>query len=86
MDISEAESLCNRLTEKINAIHDHKVLVAHHPLLLASLQTLGKLAQKFNHLSNTVTTCLRDFLVNPSPILNKLNKYSSASRSTKAGE
>lgn len=52
-------------------------------------QTLGKLAEKFVLLSNTVVVALRDFLVNPSPILNKLNKYShgsgSAEKTTKAG-
>ena len=36
-DESEAESLCSRLTEKINAVHEHRVLIAHHPLLIASL-------------------------------------------------
>ena len=37
MDETEAESLCSRLTEKINAVHEHRMLIAHHPLLLASL-------------------------------------------------
>ena len=37
-DDSEAESLCTRLTGKINTVHEHRLLVAHHPLLLVALQ------------------------------------------------
>ena len=39
------------------------------------LQALGKLAIKFPVLTPTMVSSLRDFLVSPSPILSKLNKY-----------
>jgi hypothetical protein len=34
----DADKLCVKLTEKISANYDHHVLMAHHPLLLASIQ------------------------------------------------
>ena len=42
-------------------------------------QTLGKLAEMFPILATSVVETLRDFLVQPSPVLNKLNKYRAAS-------
>jgi len=85
-DESEAESLCSRLQEKISAVHEHKVLLAQNPLLIASLKIMGQLAEKFPILASQVMTSLRDFLVNPSPILNKLSKYTSSNdRITKVG-
>ena len=38
LSVAEAESLCSRLTEKIKANHECKVLIAQQPLLLAVLQ------------------------------------------------
>ncbi|XP_078336365.1 phosphatidylinositol 4-kinase alpha-like [Crassostrea virginica] len=73
----EAESLCLRLTEKISTNPDRKLLLSHTPLLLVALESLGKLANKFPNLAWTMCTTLRDFLVSPSPILSKLNKYAS---------
>lgn len=35
---SEAESLCNRLTEKANVPHGHRLVLAHMPLLLVCLE------------------------------------------------
>ncbi|XP_064651813.1 phosphatidylinositol 4-kinase alpha-like isoform X3 [Lineus longissimus] len=80
-DESDAESLCSRLTERINTGPERRLLMAHHPLLMVSLEALGKLAEKFPILSGPMVEALRDFLVNPSPILNKLNKYASANTS-----
>lgn len=40
-------------------------------------QSLGKLSNKFPNLAWTMCCTLRDFLVSPSPILSKLNKYAT---------
>ncbi|RUS74514.1 hypothetical protein EGW08_017721 [Elysia chlorotica] len=73
---SEAEHLCVKLTERISSNTERRLLLSHTPLLLASLEALGKMAVKFPTLSNAMVASLRDFLVSPSPILSKLNKYS----------
>ncbi|CAB3245856.1 unnamed protein product [Arctia plantaginis] len=73
-DETGADSLCGRLTEKINSNHNHKLILAHMPLLMVCLEGLGKLATKFPSIANTSIYCLRDFLVTPSPILFKLHK------------
>ncbi|CAG2245012.1 PI4KA [Mytilus edulis] len=75
---SEAENLCIKLTEKISTNTDRKFLLAHTPLLLVALEALGKLAVKFPVLASSMCTSLREFLVMPSPILSKLNKYATS--------
>ena len=50
-------------------------LTFHCILFSFILQALGKLAIKFPILTPTMVSSLRDFLVSPSPILSKLNKY-----------
>ncbi|XP_059147060.1 phosphatidylinositol 4-kinase alpha-like [Physella acuta] len=72
---SEAENLCVKLTERISTNTERRLLLSHTPLLLASLEALGKMAVKFPNLANAMVASLRDFLVSPSPILSKLNKY-----------
>uniref|UniRef100_A0A2C9JIA0 1-phosphatidylinositol 4-kinase n=1 Tax=Biomphalaria glabrata TaxID=6526 RepID=A0A2C9JIA0_BIOGL len=72
---SEAEHLCVKLTERISTNTEKRLLLSHTPLLLASLEALGKMAVKFPNLANAMVASLRDFLVSPSPILSKLNKY-----------
>ena len=67
-------SLCNALTEKINSFPGHKLAISHYPLLVVCLNGLGELAQKFPNLAEDIIALLRDFLVNPSPILFKLGK------------
>eukprot|EP00106_Octopus_bimaculoides_P007153 XP_014774595.1 PREDICTED: phosphatidylinositol 4-kinase alpha-like isoform X3 [Octopus bimaculoides] len=76
-DDSEAENLCLRLTEKINSITDKKLLLMHMPLQMVSLEALGKLATKFPCLASTMLASLREYLVIPSPVLSKLNKYAT---------
>ncbi|XP_025837646.1 phosphatidylinositol 4-kinase alpha [Agrilus planipennis] len=76
-DETGADSLCCRLTEKINSNHGHKLILAHMPLLMVCLEGLGKLAQKFPNISSTSIYCLRDFLITPSPILSKLHRQST---------
>ncbi|XP_015600220.1 phosphatidylinositol 4-kinase alpha isoform X2 [Cephus cinctus] len=73
-DETGADSLCGRLTEKINSNHGHRLVLAHMPLLMVCLEGLGKLAQKFPNIATTSIYYLRDFLVTPSPILVKLHR------------
>uniref|UniRef100_T1J2J9 Thymidine kinase, cytosolic n=1 Tax=Strigamia maritima TaxID=126957 RepID=T1J2J9_STRMM len=72
-DETGADSLCSRLTEKINSSHGQKLVLAHMPLLLVCLEGLGKLAVEFPNISHLSITPLRDFLVAPSPILLRLH-------------
>ena len=69
-----ADSLCTRLTDKINSSHGHKLVMAHLPLLFVCLDGLGKLAEKFPTIADTCISSLRDFLILPSPLLLKLNR------------
>lgn len=48
------------------------------PLLMVCLEGLGKLAEKFPNIAGTSISYLRDFLVDPSPILTKLYQQAQA--------
>ncbi|KAF5285106.1 hypothetical protein FQA39_LY16795 [Lamprigera yunnana] len=72
-----ADSLCGRLTEKINSNNGHRLILAHMPLLIVCLEGLGKLALKFPNIASTSIYCLRDFLITPSPILLKLHQQAN---------
>jgi len=48
-------------------------MLDHMPLLMVCLEGLGKLAKKFPGIAGTSISYLRDFLVDPSPILAKLH-------------
>jgi phosphatidylinositol 4-kinase len=77
MEETTAESVLNRLADKIHSKNtSHHLIVAHLPLLLVCLRALGQLAGKFPHLASSVIVCLRDFLVNPSPIILRLHHQS----------
>jgi len=56
----------------------HLVLNSINPTVLC-FQSLGKLAVRFPLLASSMISSLRDFLVTPSPILSKLNKYANPS-------
>ncbi|CAG7786962.1 unnamed protein product, partial [Allacma fusca] len=71
-DETGADSLCSRLNEKINDIHANKLALAHMPLLVVCLQGLGGLATKFPTIASSSIQYLKEFLVNPSPILVRL--------------
>ncbi|EAT48811.1 AAEL000194-PA [Aedes aegypti] len=77
-DETEADKLCSRLYQKLNSVLGHKVVMDHMPLLMVCLEGLGKLAQKFPNIAGTSISYLRDFLVDPSPILTKLHAQSQA--------
>ncbi|KAH8303925.1 hypothetical protein KR044_012424, partial [Drosophila immigrans] len=71
----EADKLCGRLSQKLNLVLSHKIVMDHMPLLMVCLEGLGKLAQKFPNIAGTSISYLRDFLVDPSPILGKLHAH-----------
>ncbi|XP_067636083.1 phosphatidylinositol 4-kinase alpha isoform X2 [Eurosta solidaginis] len=75
-DETEADKLCGRLSQKLNSVLSHKIVLDHMPLLMVCLEGLGKLAKKFPNIAGTSISYLRDFLVDPSPILAKLHAYS----------
>ncbi|CAD7087007.1 unnamed protein product [Hermetia illucens] len=72
-DETEADTLCGRLYQKLNSVLSQKLVLDHMPLLMVCLEGLGKLAQKFPNIAGTSICYLRDFLVDPSPILAKLH-------------
>lgn len=77
-DETEADKLCTRLYQKLCTALGHKVVVDHMPLLMVCLEGLGKLAKKFPNIAGTSIAYLRDFLVDPSPILTKLHSLAVA--------
>lgn len=47
------------------------------PLLMVCLEGLGKLAQTFPNIASTSIICLREFLIEPSPILSTLHRQAN---------
>ncbi|XP_078675528.1 phosphatidylinositol 4-kinase alpha-like isoform X1 [Branchiostoma floridae x Branchiostoma belcheri] len=68
------DALCSRLQEKLNTSTSSKLVVLHMPLLLCCLQGLGSLAEKFPGNTYNILNILRDFLINPSPLVMKLHR------------
>ncbi|XP_055694049.1 phosphatidylinositol 4-kinase alpha [Lutzomyia longipalpis] len=77
-DETGADKLCGRLYQKLNSVLNHKLVMDHMPLLMVCLEGLGKLAQKCPNIAGTSVSYLRDFLVNPSPILANLYAFTCA--------
>lgn len=84
LDDSTAESVLKHLDKKIKSRDDNQLIMAHLPILLVCLRALGQLADKFAHLTNNVIEYLRDFLVDPSPILLTLYYQSQQDSMTQA--
>lgn len=67
-----ADNLCLRIADKINASHGHRLVITQFPVFLACLNGIGYLVQKFPVIAVSCISVLREFLINPSPILLKL--------------
>ncbi|KAF6031162.1 hypothetical protein EB796_010520 [Bugula neritina] len=76
-DESDAEEvLLHRIAEKINGNHNLKYILLQLPLVVTCIEMLGAMAEKFPGLANAIVTTLREFLVSPSPIIDRLNRHS----------
>ena len=71
-DEMSADNLCSRISEKLNASHGHRLVITQLPILLASINGIGYLVQKFPVIAVNCISVLRSFLIVPSPILLKL--------------
>lgn len=67
-------SLCSELADKINLSHGHKSPITQSPLVVACLDSLGRLSQKYPPIAEDSVPFLREFLLNPSPILLRLSR------------
>ncbi|XP_017495017.1 PREDICTED: phosphatidylinositol 4-kinase alpha-like, partial [Rhagoletis zephyria] len=67
-----ADNLCQRIAEKINTGHGHRLVITQLPIFLACLNGVGYLVQKFPIIAVSGITVLRNFLTTPSPVLLKL--------------
>eukprot|EP00095_Tigriopus_kingsejongensis_P007429 maker-scaffold443_size169656-snap-gene-0.12 protein:Tk07429 transcript:maker-scaffold443_size169656-snap-gene-0.12-mRNA-1 annotation:"phosphatidylinositol 4-kinase alpha isoform x1" len=72
---SGADNLVTKLTDKINSSNNHKLILAHLPLIMVCIEGLGKLAEKFPMLAKQSSDCLREFLANPSKLLIRLSRH-----------
>eukprot|EP00094_Tigriopus_californicus_P003842 TCALIF_03698-PA protein Name:"Similar to PI4KA Phosphatidylinositol 4-kinase alpha (Homo sapiens)" AED:0.07 eAED:0.07 QI:1/0.8/0.75/0.93/0.86/0.93/16/174/2161 len=72
---SGADNLVTKLTDKINTSSNHKLILAHLPLIMVCIEGLGKLAEKFPMLAKQSSDCLREFLANPSKLLIRLSRH-----------
>ncbi|CAF1275685.1 unnamed protein product, partial [Didymodactylos carnosus] len=74
-----AEKLCSKCSEKFSQEGlTIKLLTAQMPLLVTSLEILSRLAEKHNSLATYSIRVLCDFLTEPSPLLYKLYRHTSA--------
>lgn len=73
-DESTGISLCSELADKINLSHSHKAPITQSPLVVACLDGLGRLSQKYPPIAEDSVPFLREFLLNPSPILLRLSR------------
>ncbi|KAH9426521.1 Phosphatidylinositol 4-kinase alpha [Dermatophagoides pteronyssinus] len=73
-DETTADTLCFRISERLNAQHGHRLVITHLPIFLSCLNGLGYLVQSFPTTAISCISVLRDFLIVPSPILLKLTE------------
>ncbi|XP_067946657.1 phosphatidylinositol 4-kinase alpha-like [Watersipora subatra] len=84
-DETDADTvLLHRIGEKLSGNYNLKYTLSQMPVITTCLEILGSLADKFPALANNVVTILREFLVLPSPILDRLNRHSEALKQQKA--
>uniref|UniRef100_A0A915L0V3 PI4-kinase N-terminal domain-containing protein n=1 Tax=Romanomermis culicivorax TaxID=13658 RepID=A0A915L0V3_ROMCU len=72
-DEGDADNICTRIAEKLNASHGYRNVMSHMSLLMACLEATGTLAEKFPTIACTsIVPILIDFLLSPSHLLLKL--------------
>ncbi|PIK42319.1 putative phosphatidylinositol 4-kinase alpha, partial [Apostichopus japonicus] len=71
---TDAENLMPRISEKLTSNASGRQMVADVPLLMAGLDSLGCLAEKFPNLASSSISTLKEFLLSPSFILTRLSK------------
>ncbi|UXI14588.1 glycine-tRNA ligase-like [Sarcoptes scabiei] len=76
-DETTADTLCFRISEKLNSLHGHRSMISHLPIFLACLNGLGFLVETFPTTAVSCISVLRDFLIVPSPVLLKLSHQKS---------
>lgn len=79
---TSAENLSNKLTEDIIPLLGPNIILTHLPLLLSSLEALGGLAMRYSSLADSSKESLSNFLLSPSPVLQKLYRQNSSVRNT----
>ncbi|KFD55632.1 hypothetical protein M514_03380 [Trichuris suis] len=85
-DEQESDNSCYRLTERISSWHGHRLSSNQLILILVCIDALGNLAERFPSLSPAaVVPTLSNFLMEPSPVLQRLfesSKLEEADRKT----
>lgn len=76
--------VCKQTLRTCRVLHEYNNLICWNQLLARLLQTLGSLADKFPTLASLIVTILREFLVLPSPILDRLSRHSDGLNKQKA--
>lgn len=75
IEVNDAESLMNRLTERIQSVDSRKqLIISNAGVLLAVLECCAYLTQAFAHLAKSNLDTLSDFLLNPNQVLSFLNR------------
>lgn len=82
------DTICCRMNDRINTAHGWKLSSNQLPLIVMCLDSFTSIAQRYPSLADSCVASIRDFLLNPSPIMSKLHRicsqqhYSQADGST----